>query len=58
VWSINTEDAYHEEGDVVDELLSIELVPPEVVEEAAEVREEEHAREGHPKPEVPSVGGR
>jgi protoporphyrinogen oxidase len=41
VWSINTEDAYHEEGDVVDELLSIELVPPTVVEEAAEVREHE-----------------
>jgi protoporphyrinogen oxidase len=46
VWSINTEDAYHEEGDVVDELLSIELVPPEVVEEAREVREHEHEAAG------------
>jgi hypothetical protein len=44
VWAINTEDAYHEEGDVVDELLSIELVPPQVVEEAAEVREHELER--------------
>ena len=26
VWSINTEDAYHEEGELVDELLGIELV--------------------------------
>jgi protoporphyrinogen oxidase len=51
VWSINTEDAYHEEGDVVDDLLSIELVPPAVIEEAAEVREE---LESGSSEEVPS----
>ena len=50
VWTVNTEDAYHEEGEVVDELLSIELVPPAVVEEAAEVRELEHAGERPPEP--------
>jgi protoporphyrinogen oxidase len=50
VWTINTEDAYHEEGEVVDELLSIELVPPAVLEEAAEVRELEHAHERPPGP--------
>ena len=58
VWSINTEDAYHEEGDVVDELLSIELVPPTVVEEAAEVREHEHQAEaGEPAPAVAGEAG-
>lgn len=37
VWSVNTEAIYHEEGEILDDLLDLEFEPVEPVREPAQV---------------------